>query len=252
MMKEAKHLSESHPGEVVFLNFDGFDFDEPVTITPSACDSVLWNKMLEITLADYADFVGPKTVVLCEGSPNGNDRKQFDSICYNNIFGNSHPGTLFYSIGGCNDVIKETQKMLFIRALSPKSIVIRIIDRDDRSDDEIEKLNSDHIKVLSRRNIESYLLDDEVLAKWCTTNKQPDKISALLQIRKDALANSISRGRAPDDLKSASCEICDKGKRLLGLTRCGNDADAIMRDTLAKLITPDMTVYQELEKDIFT
>lgn len=252
MMKEAKRLSESHPEEVVFLNFDGYDFDEPVTITPSTCDSVLWNKMLEITLDDYANFIGPKTVVLCEGSPNGNDRRQFDSICYNTIFGNNHPGTLFYSIGGCNDVIKDNQKMLFIRTLSPKTIVIRVIDRDDRSDEEIEKLNKENIKVLSRRNIESYLLDDEVLAKWCTTNKQPDKIPALLQIKKDALANSKSRGRAPDDLKSASCEICDKGKKLLGLIRCGNDADAIMRDTLAKLITPDMTVYQELEKDIFS
>ncbi|MDD6337950.1 MAG: AAA family ATPase [Lentisphaeria bacterium] len=252
MMKEAKRLSESHPGEVVFLNFDGHDFDEPVTITPSTCDSVLWNKMLEITLDDYADFVGPETVVLCEGSPTGNDRKQFDSVCYNTIFGNNHPSTLFYSIGGCNDVIKDTQKMLFIRTLSPKTNVIRVIDRDDRSDEEIERLNGDNIKVLSRRNIESYLLDDEVLTKWCITAGQPDKTPDLLQIKTEALTNSKNRGRAPDDLKSASCEICDKGKRLLGLTRCGNDADAIMRDTLAKLITSDMTVYQELEKDIFS
>lgn len=252
MMKEAKHLSESHPGEVVFLNFDGHDFDQPVTITPSTCDSVLWNKMLEITLDDYADFVGPETVVLCEGSPTGNDRKQFDSVCYNTIFGNNHPSTLFYSIGGCNDVIKDTQKMLFIRTLSPKTNVIRVIDRDDRSDEEIERLNGDNIKVLSRRNIESYLLDDEVLTKWCITAGQPDKTPDLLQIKTEALTNSKNRGRAPDDLKSASCEICDKGKRLLGLTRCGNDADAIMRDTLSKLITPDMAVYLELEKDIFS
>ena len=46
MMKEAKRLSKEYPGQVAFLNFDGYDFDDSVTITPSACDNVLWQKMI--------------------------------------------------------------------------------------------------------------------------------------------------------------------------------------------------------------
>ena len=73
----------------------------------------------------------------------------------------------------------------------------------------------------------------------------------MLAIKKQKLKDSIARGNAPDDIKSAGNDICTSGKKLLGVTACGNSGEMIMRDTLAKLITPDMAVYQELEHDIF-
>lgn len=252
MMKEAKRLSEKYPERVAFLDFDGFDFDEPVTITPSKCNCVLWTKMLEITLDDFAPFMSPNTIVFCEGNTKGRKRKDFDARCYTTIFQDTHPRTLFYSLGNCEDIEKEEQIIEFVKKLSPQAKVIKLIDRDDRSSEEIGDLETKGIKVLSRRHIESYLLDEEVLTKWCSSIGQEGKAEELLSIRQKAVADSINRKNAPDDIKSASNYICTEGKKLLGLTNCGNTGEMIMRDTLAKLITQDMTVYKELEQAIFS
>lgn len=61
----------------------------------------------------------------------------------------------------------------------------------------------------------------------------------------------ISRGNATDDIKSASNDIVTNIKKLLGLTACGNNGEAIIRDTITPLITPDTQVYQQLERLIF-
>lgn len=252
MMKEAKRLSRVHPSEVIFLNFDGYDFDGSVNITPSECDSILWNKMLEITLDDYAPFISPETIVFCEGTTQGKKRKDFDARCYTNIFEKKHARTEFYSLGNCESIEKEQQIMEFVRRISPGSKIIRIVDRDDRSSEEISDLNQKGIKVLSRRHLEAFLLDDDVLKKWCVSVGKPEKEAELLTIKRQAMKDSANRGNALDDYKSASNDICTKGKKALGITCCGNSGDMIMRDTLSKLITTDMEVYQELERDIFS
>ncbi len=251
MLKEAKRLKEEHPNEVVFLNFDGYDFDDVVTIEPSECDSVLWNKMLEITLGDYSSYIIPESIVFCEGTTKGRKRKDFDKRCYENIFGAKYASSMFYSLGGCSDVVEKNTITDFVRNLSPTSKIIKVIDRDDRSQDEIDDLMADGVKVLSRRHLECYLLDDEVLEKWCNSVGKSDKISDMLQIKSQKMSASVARGNPIDDVKSASNDICTEGKRLLGITACGNNGEAIMRDTLAKLITPDMAIYQLLENEIF-
>lgn len=252
MMKEAKRLSKEYPGQVAFLNFDGYDFDDSVTITPSACDRVLWQKMMEIALEDYAPFMSPETVVFCEGSTSGRRRKDFDAMCYQNIFKNTHPETIFFSVGGCNDVVENNVVVDLAHAFSRATKVIKLIDRDDRSPNEISELQQNGIKVLSRRHIESYLLDDEVLDKWCESVNQPQKKTSIRVLKAQCIANSCGRGNPSDDVKSASNEICSDAKKQLGITGCGNNGEAIMRDTLAPLITPDMAVYHELEQIIFS
>lgn len=251
MLKEAKKLKEQYPNEVVFLNFDGYDFDDMVTIEPSECDTVLWNKLLEITLGDYSSYIVPESIVFCEGTPHGRKRRDFDKRCYENIFGTKYASTMFYSLGSCTDIAEKKQITDFISNLSPASNIIKVIDRDDRSQDEINDLISEGIKVLSRRHLECYLLDDEVLEKWCHSVGKSDKVSDMLQMKNQKMADSVARGNPIDDVKSASNDICTEGKKLLGITACGNNGEAIMRDTLAKLITPDMTIYQILEREIF-
>lgn len=252
MMKEAKRLYNEHPEQVVFLDFDGYDFDESVNLTPSQCNNVLWQKIMEISLEDYATFMSPETVVFCEGSISGRKRKDFDARCYQTIFNSSHPGTMFFSLGGCNDVVEKEVIVHFIQSISPSTKVIRLIDRDDRTQAEIDELQQKGIKVLSRRHIESYLLDDEVLDKWCEKTNQPQKKANIKTLKTRSLANSCSRGNPSDDIKSASNEICTEAKKLLGITGCGSNGEAIMRDTLAPLITPDMAVFIELEQIIFS
>ena len=251
MLKEAKRLSLQFPNEVIFLNFDGYDFDEGVVLEPSQCDTTLWNKMLEITLDNYSSFFVPETIVFCEGTSKGRKRKDFDASCYTNIFQNTHPNTLFYSLGGCNTVEEKDIIIDFIKNISPNSKIVRVIDRDDRSDNEVNELLDKGIKVLSLRHIESYILDDEVLKKWCKNVQHPDKEEELISLKKEKIDASISRGNPADDIKSASNEICIGGKKLLGLTQCGSLGEYIMRDTLAPLITPDMEVYKLLSNDIF-
>ena len=252
MLKEAKKLSEEYPGQVVFLNFDGYDFDEEVVIEPSECDSTIWNKMLEITLDDYATLLSPDKIVFCEGTTRGRKRKDFDARCYANIFRKKYPNTLFYSLGSCNDIEKDKNAIVeFISCLSPNAQIIRVIDRDDRSDEEVEELRQQGVKVLRYRNVEGYLLNEEVISKWCVASNYPDLREQALQIREQRISESIDRGNAQDDLKSAGNDIYTDLKKLFHLTRCGNNGESIMRDTISKLITEDMVVFEELEQDIF-
>ena len=158
---------------------------------------------------------------------------------------------MFYSLGGCNDVVEKENIVRLIQTISPNTKVIKIIDRDDRSQAEINELQQKGVKVLSRRHIESYLLDDEVLDRWCEKTNQPQRKADIKAIKAKCLANSCSRGNPSDDIKSASNEICTEAKKLLGITGCGSNGEAIMRDALAPLITPDMAVFRELEQSIF-
>lgn len=250
MLKEARKLYEENPNDVVFLNFDGYDFDDVVVIEPSKCDATLWNKMIEITLDDYAPFLSPDTIVFCEGTSLGRKRKEFDARCYANIFKEAHTNTVFYPLGGCND-IEKSAVIEFFKRISPSSKILRIIDRDNRSPEEITELNEKGIKVLSKRHLECYLLDDEVLRKWCEVNGKSNIVADILRIKEESIANSISRGNPSDDVKSASNDICTQGRKLLSLTNCGNSGETILRDTISKLFSPDMSIYKELEREIF-
>lgn len=251
MLKEAKKLSTQYPNEVIFLNFDGYDFDEHVTIEPSKCDSTLWDKMIEITLDDYSTFLTPATIVFCEGTTKGKKRKDFDASCYRKIFKQTHPDAIFYSLGGCTTIEEKDTIVDFITKISPASKIIRVVDRDNKSDEEVEELLDKGIRVLHLRHLESYILDDEVLKKWCQSVQQSDKEEELISLKKGKIDASISRGNPVDDIKSAANEICVGGTKLLGVTRCGSIGEYIMRDTLAPLITADMEIYKQLKKDIF-
>lgn len=251
MMKEAKKIMKEHPDEVVFLNFDGYDFDDTVILRPSKCDTALWNKMLEITLDDYSTFLSPEIIVFCEGTSRGRQRKDFDARCYAEIFKETYPNTLFYSLGGCNDVQSKNALVEFIQKLSPNSRIIKVIDRDDRSETEIADLQREGVKVLSLRHLECFLLDDVILKKWCIEAGKSEKQQEVLNIKQQKIQESINRGNPADDIKSASNDICSLVKKELGVTSCGNTPEMIMRDTLAKLVTPDTRVYQQLEDNIF-
>ena len=127
--------------------------------------------------------------------------------------------------------------------------VIKLIDLDDQSPQQVADLNKSGVRVLSRRNLESYLFSDEVLTALVEWVGKPGELVELL-----AKKQSIRVARPsvpPDDLKPASGEIYLACKQLLGLTQLGNDAKAFMRDSLAPLINPGTMAYDELKRDIF-
>ena len=104
VVREAYRMLLDRPGEVVFLDFSGKDYDGSVTMTPSTPNRVFWQNMYEVALDDLSSLVAPHRVILCEGSK-GKHVKAFDARCYNQLFASDFPETLFISQGGSGEVI---------------------------------------------------------------------------------------------------------------------------------------------------
>lgn len=252
MLKEANELETKYHGSVVFLDFSDIEFDSQVVIKPSTVDRTIWNKFLELAFGDFAKLIAPKRIVFCEGTIKGRKYKDFDAQIYGKIFSKKYADTSFVSIGSCSEIENpDNISMQIISQVMKNSEIIKFVDRDNKSAEEIKECNDKNIKVLKRRHIESYLFDDGIIAKLCNIIGQPDKTDDCLEAKKQAIQNSIKRGNPDDDIKSASGDIYTALKRILSLTHHGNTKDAFLRDTMAPLVTEDTTIYKELEQEIF-
>lgn len=252
MLKKAKEMEENVPGSVAFINFDNLDFDNHVEIEPSPIDKTLWLKFLELALDDFSTLIAPAKVIFCEGTQVGRKNKSFDAQVYSRIFERSYPDVSFISIGSCTDLEnKDNPSILIVQRLLPNSTFQRLVDRDDKSTQEIKELNASGIKVLAKRHIESYLLDDEIISKLCNSVGKDELIQTCIDAKKQKIIESIERNNATDDIKSASGEIYNELKRILELTQCGNTTAAFLRDTLTPLVTKETQIYKDLHKEIF-
>lgn len=252
MLQQAKKLEIQHPGSVVFLDFSNIDFDEKTTIIPATIDKTIWNKFIELAFGDFAKLIAPERIVFCEGDCKGRKYKDFDAQVYCKIFSSKYPTTSFVSIGSCADIENpDNVSMKIISQMMHNSEIIKCVDRDGKSPEEVNECKAKGIKVLNRRHIESYILDDEIIVKLCNDVGKPDKIAECIAAKKSKIDASILRGNVVDDIKSASGDIYVELRRILSLTQCGNTKDAFFRDTLVPLITEDTSVYKELEQEIF-
>lgn len=255
MMRRARDLEGQHPGTVFFIDFDGKDFDEGHTLTPIIPNRAFWKRALNVALDDLSELVAPRQVVICEGAPNvsGSGKNAgMDAECYDRIFEGEFPDTRFLSAGDAGSVKTDRLALMeAIKALVDGSKVVRVVDRDDRSPEEIEELARAGVRVLSRRNLECYLFDDEVLRALCGSVGKAEKADALVADKEDAVKRAVvERGAAPDNLKAAAGEIYNAAKARLQLVGRGSDAKSFMRGTLAALVRSDMRVYQDLRRDI--
>ena len=253
MMRRARDIEVSSPGSVVFLDFDARNFDETVTIRPTVPDRAFWSSNYEVALGDLAALVAPERVVICEGEPlnrNAGQNYSHDARCYERIFQADFPGTQFVPGGNASEVASDRRGIAYaLGVLTSGTRVERLVDRDARSTQEVDGLKRDGVRVLSRRNLESYLFDDEVLRVLASSVSKEEKTEALLAGKQDIRA--ARPDDASDDLKPASGEIYNACKTMLSLGNPGNDAKTFMRDTLAPLVKPGMIVYDELKRDIF-
>jgi hypothetical protein len=254
-MKEAWEMAKANPEMVCFIDMQDADFDHPVTLTPVKPSRSFWLRTLDVALGDLASLVAPEQLVLCEGRPpvSGTDRKAaFDATCYRKIFATEFPDTDFMSVGNSEDVSNDRLEIgSAIQALSTGTKMLRLIDKDMRSPDEVAALEKEGVRVLTRRSIESYLLDDDVIRALCVKESQPERIDEAVAIAHAELEASIKRGNDADDWKSPAGTIYTRLRRLLTLTDAGSDWNAFARDSLAPLLAPDMTAYQELRNDVF-
>ena len=253
MMRRARDIEDTSPGSVVFLDFGNRDFDEIQTIKPATPSRAFWKSAYDVALGDLSELVAPDRVVMCEGEqitdpPRRN--QSLDADCYLRIFENEFPETEFMSMGGDQQVLDDQQGLaVALRNLIGTMAVVRLIDRDDRSPEEVEQLAQQGVRVLTRRNLESYLFDDEVLQVLAELEGQEDKTQELLTNKQEILAGRTDR--LPDDLKPVRGQIYEACQRVLGITQRGNNAGEFMRYTLAPLVRPGMNVYDELKRDIF-
>lgn len=245
MVRKAQDLWHGDPDSVVFLDFGKDDtgqdrnFDKQVTIRPAKPNPNLWAQTYEVALGDLSELVASEQYVFCEG-------EDFDEACYQNIFGSHHPETRFISIGGRNNVEKTVTALKGKIAKGAK--VIGVVDRDDATEGEMEIDDTKGVRTLSRKSIESYLLDDEVLRKLCEKHGKQDKEQDLLTAKTEALKK---RTTSPDDLKPIAQDLHNAAKGIIDSVPLGNKKESFMRDILAPLIQPGMKVYAELHKDIF-
>lgn len=251
VLRAAQELEAETPGSVCILDFDGVEPDVQQELMPAVLGRVTWEKLLSVMLDDLSERIAPRVVFVCEGSTVGTRRKDFDARIYNQVLGSRHPDVLFISGGPMTQVEAiGTSVREILRGILPSARVFSVADRDEASEAEVAERRTRSVITLARRNLESYLLADDVIEALVTHVNQAEKLAPALEVRRQALASSVARGNPADDLKSAAGEAFVGLKALLGLTRAGNDKDAFMRDTLAPLLVPGMQSYDELAATI--
>ncbi len=253
MMRRARDIEATRLGSVVFLDFSGRDFDQPQVIEPAMPDRMFWKRAYDVALDDIAALVAPERVVICEGEPKIKEvgrNYAHDAQCYESIFKDEFPETQFVPGGSAIEVTKDKRGIAYaLGVLVQGTEVVRLIDRDARSPEEASELRGDGVRVLSRRNLESYLFDDEVLQALARSVERDGNVGELLAAKQNALAARTDG--APDDLKPSGGKIYNACKSVLQLANPGNSAKAFMRDTLAPLVRPGIQIYDELRRDIF-
>ncbi|TVT37739.1 AAA family ATPase [Hymenobacter setariae] len=252
MMRKARELEENNPGTVAFLDFGGHDFDQPVVLKPAITNRQFWQRNFSNTIGELASLVAPAQIFFCEGDPNGRKKKEFDARCYTAIFANEYPDTVFLSVGSSNEV-KDKAALLsgVFSQFLPSVNTTFIVDRDDCTESERLEVIAEGNRILAKRHLEAYLLDDEILEKFCTHEEKAGLWPSLQAEKQRFLAESIARGNPTDDWKSTAEHIRVAAKRILSVNQIGLNADAFMREHLVPRVTPETIVYRELRREIF-
>jgi hypothetical protein len=252
MLRRARDLYYQKPGEIVFLDFEN-DFDKAQLLRPIPPDRAFWRRSLTTALDDLAELVAPECIIACESvTKDGAPGDGFDSEIYNLIFAEEFPETRFVSIGASSQVMGDRYLVVqAVAGLIEGTKTFRLVDRDGMSDAEIKEHEAKGCRVLRRRQIESYLLDDEVLMVLCDKYGGATKRKEVLAAKAAAIAQAVQNGHAADDIKKARGTITAACIKILQLKDVGKKSGAFMRDTLAPLITRDTKVYNELKIAIF-
>ena len=256
MMRAARDLWLKSNDAVCFIDFEGKDFDQVQILEPIKPTRVFWERILKVALDDLASLVAPQNIVVCEGTPRSTPysgaNADHDSQCYNSIFATSRPDTLFISGGNAKEVVSDHYILVAgLNSAITGVTIIRLVDRDAQSEQEIEALKKQNTRVLSQRHLEGYLWSEEILTKLCNVQGRAGTAVNILAERTKLIDALKKKGEPEDDIKAISGLLYVTVKKTLGLHAHGNNARAFMRDTLSLLVTPDTNTYKEIDRDIF-
>ena len=247
IVREAYRMLRERPREVVFLDFSGRDFDGPVTMTPSTPDRVFWENMYEVALDDLSSLVAPERVVICEGSKEKHV-KAFDARCYNRLFADEFPDTLFISQGGSGEVIQSEHLVAILKAIASGIDVEKLIDRDDMTDEERSSKIAQGIRVLRRREIEEYLYDPKVLRTFLRTEGCEESVVDGVLGNRESLVNGQP---GPKNIKDISRQLFAVIRNTTGLPNLGNHREQFAAQFLLPALRSTHMVYEELREDVF-
>ncbi len=231
---------------VVFLDFANRNFDQSVEMTPRVPNRSFWQSTYEVALDDLADLVAPENVVICEGSKSQADRG-FDADCYNRIFADRRPDTMFISFGSSSEVENSRHLAGLIGAIANGVTVWWVIDRDDMDPKERMERIRHGVRVLRRRELENYLYDPEVLRTFLKMQGKADLADCILKKRLDLLSCSPM----PDDVKSVTQELFEYIRRSTRITQLGRKREDFAISYLVPALRETQGVFQELFEDIF-
>lgn len=221
---------------------------EAYTLTPTKIGPSTWRDLFAIALDDLAQLVSPSTIVYCEGraepGPGGRERG-VDAQVFNNIFAESHPGTVFTSSGGNTEPDQRSAIALAVLGkVFPAVDILVLKDRDmasgkitDEKDRQTYfKTNPLNHRILKRWEIENYLYDKDVLKAYCTKEGLSFDEESY-----DAFVININ----DQNLKDETQRI----KNLCGIKGSIN-AD-VFKVELSKYFSANMPVFEELRGCIF-
>ena len=243
MIRRAFDMSTAEPGRVAFLDFGQVKGPAPdVQLTPSQPSGQLLREAMSVALDDLAKLLAPEVLVICEGSQVSDRKPVWDERIYRQVFRDLHPRVEFKSSGGKGELERAAS---IASVIAPGTHLLKLRDRDDLSPEHrMRLLESDpNLRVLKRHSLESYLLDDEVLDALATD--RGTRVDNAADDLKEARDGAI---RTDGSAKGALGVVYEVARKVLGDTEgLGENPSQFSADVLAKLITPDMEVRQELE-----
>ena len=242
MIRRAFDISTAEPGRVAFLDFGQVKGPAPdVQLKPSLPSGQLLREAMSVALDDLARLLAPEVLFICEGSQESDRVPVWDERIYRQIFRDLHPRVEFKSSGGKGELEKAAQ---LASVIAPGTRLLKLRDRDDLTPENRTRLQDGdpNLRVLERHSLESYLLDDEVLAALVGQRgtREDNAIGELKSARDGAIQPNGSA-------KGALGAVFGVAKNVLSNTEgLGENASQFSADVLAKLITPEMKVRQEL------
>jgi hypothetical protein len=218
------------------------------TIRPITPSRVTWQRIFSTALEDLTGLVSPRVIVYCEGrdlpSASGSELG-LDARVYNIVFSSSRPDTLFISSGGNTELDQRSEIAIRIlgKVFSELSILV-LKDRDvvsgayatTRDRELYLQNNPTNHRMLNRFEIENYLFDKEILAKYCAANE-----SNFDEFAYDLFVTDIVNQRVKDEI--------GRIKSMCGINASINAER--FKLNLAEHITTDTKVFAELMASVF-
>lgn len=253
MMRRGAQLAAERPDDIAFVNFEDAEDSFNPRLTPAEPTRQLWQSIHRSSLEDLAHLVSPDVVYLVEGSTDtatSSEKQSFDARTLRKIFTNVYPEIEFQSIGNSGQVKRVGSALQASSAIT--SEIRKVVDRDGKSADEIKALENDGVIVWSQRELENYLLSNEILEKLCATfEPDPGARSRAVAAIAGARDSHQATGVAVDDYKARLKNIFRVAKSSLPtMTQPGSSEYEFLVSTLAPLVTRDTVQFIKMRDEL--